>query len=347
MPPGVDDPRRPSGGNVYDRHLCRALTARGWDVREHLVPGGWPCPDRAARAGLEDLLAGIPTGDVVVLDGLVGSTVPEALEGESARLRLVVLVHTPLGVQADGTTVNLRERRALEACRAVVTTSRWTRRWLVTRYSLPPDRLHVAPPGVDPSVDAGADPDMPTPADSPGRRLLCVAAVSRTKGHDVLVEALTQVADLDWVLVCVGSLEVEPELVRHLRSVLLDHGLSRRVCFAGPLGREAVERGYAAADLLVLASRAETYGMVVTEALAHGLPVLATDVGGVCEALGGGGFSVPSEDPGALAAALRSWLTDPVTRSRLRADARGRRASLTSWDDTAGSVEAALVGAEP
>jgi glycosyltransferase involved in cell wall biosynthesis len=82
--------------------------------------------------------------------------------------------------------------------------------------------------------------------------------------------------------------------------------------------------------------------MVVTEALARGLPVVATDVGGVREALGGGGVLVPPEDPGALAGELRRWLTDPTHRDRLRAAARRRRGTLTGWDRTTALVADAL-----
>ena len=96
----------------------------------------------------------------------------------------------------------------------------------------------------------------------------------------------------------------------------------------------------------MLASHAETYGMVVTEALARGLPVLATDVGGVTEALGHPrpGFLVPPGDPAALGAALRRWLGDPALRARLRRAARERRATLRPWADTASAVAGVLAG---
>ena len=122
-----------------------------------------------------------------------------------------------------------------------------------------------------------------------------------------------------------------------MRRRALDSGLRDRVRFPGPRTGPELDRAYAAADLLVLASHAETYGMVVTEALARGLPVLATDVGGVTEALGHGedgtrpGLLVPPGDPAALGAALRRWLGDAELRERLRRAARERRASLRPW----------------
>ena len=101
--------------------------------------------------------------------------------------------------------------------------------------------------------------------------------------------------------------------------------------FTGPRTGADLAAAYAAADVLVLASRGETYGMVVTEALARGLPVIATAVGGLPEALGRGpggdlpGLLVPPDDPAALAAALRRWLGEPDLRQRLRQSAAERR----------------------
>ena len=125
----------------------------------------------------------------------------------------------------------------------------------------------------------------------------------------------------------------------------------RRVRFAGARTGAELDRAYASADLLVLASRAETYGMVVTEALARGVPVLAADVGGVTEALGRGedgtrpGLLVAPGDPAALGAALRSWLGDADLRGRLRRAAEERRDSLRRWPATASVVAGVLAGA--
>ena len=124
-----------------------------------------------------------------------------------------------------------------------------------------------------------------------------------------------------------------------------------RVRFSGPQTEADLARSYGAADVMVLPSRAETYGMVVTEALARGLPVIAAEVGGVPEALGYGadgirpGLLVPPDDPAALRDALRAWLEDADLRGRVRRAARERRASLSSWSTTTAAVADVLVGA--
>ncbi|MET8119828.1 glycosyltransferase family 4 protein [Micromonospora sp. NPDC005189] len=332
LPGDIDDPVAPSGGNTYDRRICAGLGECGWVVHEHAVPGAWPHPGRADRAELAALLAAAPDDAVVLLDGLIASTVPDLLAPHASRLRLVVLVHMPLDDEA--------EARALATARAVVTSSVWTGRQLVARHPALADRIRAAPPGVRPAPLA--------PGSADGNRLLCVAAVSRHKGHDVLVDALSALAGVPWTLVCAGTLTREPDLVQRLRDRLAGAGLADRVRLAGPLTGEALDAAYAAADLLVLPSRGETYGMVVTEALARGLPVLGTEVGGLPEALGRTpdgdlpGLLVPPDDPAALAGALSWWLGDAELRARLRRAALARRDTLTDWPVTTALLAAVL-----
>ena len=346
VPSDVDDPARPSGGNTYDRRVHRGLAALGWAVHEHAVPGAWPRPGEAGHAALAGAVRRIPDGTVVLLDGLIASAAPEALVPQARRLRQVVLVHMPLGhrpPQDEAGAVRAREGEVLEAAAAIVTTSAWTRRRLGELYALPADRVHVAEPGVDAAGLA--------PGTAAGGALLCVAALTPDKGHDVLLDALAMATDLSWSCVCVGSLVRDPVYADCVRRHALNSGLGDRVHFAGPRTGPELDRAFAAADLLVLASHAETYGMVVTEALARGLPVLATEVGGVTEALGNGddgtrpGLLIPPGDAAALAAALRTWLGDAELRERLRRAARERRASLYGWPDTAHVLAGVLAGA--
>lgn len=335
VPDSIDDPTRPSGGNTYDRRVREGLTALGWSIHEHVVPGSWPIPDAAARAGLAAVIAGIGDGSVLLVDGVIASTVPETLVPEGRRLRLVVLVHMPVGDTSpqDGLVdAGAREQAVLAAASAIVTTSAWTRRWLLDRYALRSDRVYVAEPGVDAAALATGS--------ATGGELLCVAAVTPNKGHDVLLAALATVMDLPWRCVCVGSVNLDPGFVGRLNRQARAHGIDDRLGFAGARTGPDLDSHYADADLLVLASRAETYGMAVTEALARGLPVVATAVGGLPDALGRAadgsrpGMLVPPGDSAAFAAALRRWLTDTELRWRLRSAARERRVMLSGWSTT-------------
>ncbi|XVS65590.1 glycosyltransferase family 4 protein [Actinosynnema sp. CA-299493] len=329
LPGGVDDPASPSGGNAYDRRVVEELSP----VHEVVVPGAWPRPDATARSTLDRALAGIPDGSVVVLDGLVACGVPEVVVPHAHRLPLVVLVHLPLADEtglppALAARLDTAEREVLRAARAVVATSPSAARRLASHHGLA--RVHVVAPGTDP-----APPAVGTDGAS---RLLCVASLTPRKGHDVLVRALASVADLPWTCAFVGP-ERSP-----VRDLVDRHGLGPRIELPGPLSGPALDRAYATADLFVLASLAETYGMVVTEALARAVPVVASSVP---DALGAGGVLLPAGDVTAFAEALRRWLTDDEWRRDLRGRASARRLELSTWDQTAAALAEVLASLRP
>ena len=321
VPDGVDDPARPSGGNVYDRRVADGLAERGWQVVEHPVAGPWPRPDADATARLATAVGSVPDGERVLVDGLLASASPDVVVPAARRVALAVLVHLPLGVHdADAREA---EHAVLAAARTVVATSEWTRCWLSRHYGL--GGVYAAPPGVDPAPVAVGS--------GTGGSLLAVGRACPAKGYDVLATALESMLDLPWTCTWVGPLE---------------DATPSPIVLTGPLPAAALAERYDAADVLVLPSRGETYGMVLTEALARGVPVVASDVGGVREAVGRcpdgllPGLLVPPGDPVALAHALRRWLTDAGLREGLRTVALDRRASLTGWSATSALVADAL-----
>ena len=354
--------------------------AAPFGVREILAAGSWPRPAEPDRQALAAILGDLPDGALVLLDGLIACGVPELLEPHASRLRAVVLVHLPLsdetGLSAgEAAALRARESRTLRLAAAVIATSTPAARRVAQMHGL--TGVHVVAPGVDEAPLAAAS--------RTGARLLNVASLTHRKGQDILLDALAGLDDLEWACTIVGAghlprLGVAPPATLHHGPAGWQEpapaspqrrippagtavgasqqpepdagreGTGRWVRLTGPLGGAALDEAYANADLLVLPSRAETYGMVVTEALARGLPVVAADVGGVPEALGtapGGrlpGRLLPPDDPQALAAALREWLTDPALRDRWRARARSRRATLTGWDETARRLAGVLHG---
>jgi len=333
LPAGIDDPTRPSGGNAYDRRALDGLRALGWAVVEHEVGGDWPRPHLTDLARLSLLLDGLPDGSLLLVDGLVASGAASVLPAASARLSVVVLLHMPLGPGPAEETV-------LASAAAVVTTSEWVRSQVRAWYGL--RHVHAVRPGTDRApLASGSGTDT---------SLLCVAAVHPGKGHDLLLEALDLLGDRPWTLVCAGSLDVDPDHVTAVQAQVYAHRWERRVTFTGPLGGQALRTAYQEADVAVLASRSESYGMVVAEALAHGLPVVATRVGGVPEALGrapGGavpGLLVAPEDPAALADGVARWIDERYLRDRLRRAAAARRPGLPRWDQTAAHLSEVLVG---
>ncbi len=274
----LGDPDRPSGGNRYVDRMITGLPALGHRVTTVAVDGTWPTPGPTAHTALATAVAAVPDGVVLLVDGLIAAAGAETLVPAAARVHLVPLTLMPLVSAPPGHPVPdwADERATLRAASRVVVPSPWTARQVVDHYGVDERRVVVVEPGTDPAP-------LSVPS-ATGRRLLCVAVVAPHKGHDVLIEALARCADLDWQLTCVGA--HDRAFVERLRRRIAEHGLAERVRFTGPLTGTDLDRRYADADLLVLATRGETFGMVVTEALARGIPVLASDVGGVPEALG-------------------------------------------------------------
>lgn len=340
VPAGTHDPSRPTGGNLYDAHLADGLAHLGWRVVTREVGDGWPQPDPQAMTTLASALAEVRNGHITIVDGLVAVGAADLLVREARRIRVVVLVHMP-HVAGLSAAARAAEEKVLGAAAAVVTTSDWSRRQLLSTYSLEPHKLHVGVPGTTPSSCSRSS--------ASGGRLLCLGTVSAGKGQDVLLAATEQLADVPgWGLHIVGRLDMEPAFVAEQREWISRSPLRERIVLGGPRWGSALERLWSGADLLVLPSRVESFGMVVLEALARGLPVLASDTGGVPESLGRlssgarPGLLVPPGDGAALAAALGHWLTDANLRTELQQRAAQRRAALPAWQDTAAAVAAVL-----
>jgi len=321
------------GDDSYDRRMCQNLPAVGQPVLELPLAGDWPEPDAAARSRLARSLAALPDRTVVLLDGQIACGVPEIVVPHARRLRLAVLVHQPL---ADEPGLSPRHAAELDGCERetlrmagmVVATSPWLARLLIDRHDLDPSRVYVAKPGTDAApLAAGADGVS---------RLLCVGDVTRRNGQDLLVQALGEVDHLALSCVCVGSLDQDPGYVDELNWSIERMGLGNRITLAGP--RIDLPRAYDGADLLVIPARAGTSTMIVAQALARGIPVLATEIGGAHDALGADpdgtmpGLIVPPNDPFALADALHRWYADPELRRTLRTAALGRGSVLEEWN---------------
>lgn len=344
-----DDGGRPTGGSLYDRRLVAALGALGRAARLVPVAGDWPNPDGAARTRLRRALGGPAAGRAVLLDGLVGCAAPEEVDDAvRAGVPVHLLVHLPLPAEtglepAAAAELARREAAALAAATGVLTPSSWAAHDLLHRYGTA-DAV-VAEPGAGRGpVAAGSRPP----------RLLCLASLTPRKNQRLLLRALAPLTAVGWTLDLVGPAG-DPHHVDQLRAAIRDLPDPGRVRCPGPLEGAALARQWARTDLLLLPSTTETYGMVVPEALAHGVPAVVAAGTGAVEALDGvrrpagapaaggrAGAALDPADPSAWSAALRSWLTDPALRAQWRAAALARREGLRSWEDTARDVLAAV-----
>jgi len=336
------DPSAFTGGYEYDRQVVDGLRALGWNVMVHGLDASFPLPTPSALAHARAMLARIPDGARVLVDGLAFGAMPEIAAAEARRLRLIALVHHPLALETgleNGYAEALRasETHALAAARIVVTTSAATARALAD-YGVAAERTVVVEPGTDPA---------PLARGTHGRvlELLCVSTVVPRKGHAVLVEALAPLVDRPWRLTCVGSLARAPKTVAALRQQIARMRLASRVRFAGEVDRAALERYYDRADAFVLASLHEGYGMALAEALARGLPIVSTRAGAVPETVPpDAGLLVPPGDPVALRATLARFFDEPELRASLAAGARAARDRLPTWAQSCSRLARALAG---
>lgn len=204
-------------------------------------------------------------------------------------------------------------RRALVRASWVVAWSHWVERSLLSDYEVDPAKIIVQPPGVP------IDHFRPSPPSSSKRvRLLFVGGDFRRKGGDELLEAIPQLPET-----CELDI-VTATPVREGPRIRVHHGL-------GP-DDDRLQRLYAAADVFVLPTRADTWGHAVVEAMASGLPVITTAVGGLAEIVTDGveGLVVSPGDVSGLARAITCLVADPSLRHRLGAG--GRHKAVTEFD---------------
>jgi len=342
-----------TGGFEYDRRMIDGLRALGWCVETRELGGDFPCPNACAQADAAAVLASLPDGALAVVDGLALGSMSDQIERESARLRIVALVHMPLAAEAGlepdvAARLLTAERRGLRASALVVVTGRSAVGEL-RQYGVAESRLFVVEPGTDPAPVARGSSGAPM-------QLLCVATVNRGKGHAILFRALealsrsarggelaTSMPVPDWRLTCAGSLTRDPETVRHLRAGLQAGHLEDRITLTGEVGRSELETLFDAADCFVLPTLHETYGMAVAEALARGLPVVSTRTGAIPDLVGDeAGLLVAPGDEQAFTAALGRVLSDSDLRQRLAGGARRARSRLRTWNDAVAAMIRAL-----
>jgi glycosyltransferase involved in cell wall biosynthesis len=316
-----------TGGYAYDRQIIGGLRATGWDV------------DVLGLQGAAEQIADIPDGRVVVADGLAFGVIPDIVTQHAQRLRWVALVHHPLALETglserQSQQLFESEQRALASARLVIVTSPATATAL-GRYGLPASRIQVVEPGTHPAPLATGSLN--------GLSLLCVATVTPRKGHEVLIEALCGLQDRAWTLHCVGSLNRNADTARALRAAIAMHGMSERIHLHGEVDEAQLAARYAQADVFVLPSFHEGYGMVLAEALAHGLPIVSTTAGAIPDTVPReAGLLLPPGDALALRAALAQLLDDAGLRASLAAGARTARAGLPGWPHAVAEFAQAL-----
>jgi glycosyltransferase involved in cell wall biosynthesis len=328
---------QPTGGYQYDRQVISGLRQRGCEVDVIDLGDGFPRPAPETVQAALPRLRRVPAGQPIVVDGLALGVLPEVAAALRSSHRVIALVHHPLALEsglapAEIAALRHSERAALAAVGRVVVTSPATRRILIADYGVPAQIITVALPGTRSA--AGVAVARRPAIINQTIHLLAVGAVVPRKGHDVLIEALDQLADLNWQLVIAGDCKRDRATAMELAATIMRKRLGPRVCLAGAVSEPQLAALYREADVFVLASRFEGYGMAYAEAIAHGLPVIGTQVGAVADTVpAGAGILVPPDDVAALAAGLRAMIADAELRRRCSEAAY--KAPLPGWETTA------------
>lgn len=305
------DPEQRTGGYLYNKRLVRAWTELG--LQAEILPLSWPLAlGDAAR------VAALGPEVCVLADGLLW---------ESLRLSrpAAVLVHS-FRVWEPGQPQEALEEElaALGRAAGLICTG-------------PEVRGILAAAGLQSALALPGTEGHPGPRPSGTPRLLCAATLTRRKGHARLLRALAELQDLPWTLDCVGSLDREPQTAQAVAELIQALGLEERVRLLGESTQ--MRAHYHQAHALVHAAHHEAFGMVLSEAVAHGRPVLTTPAGAL--------ETLPEQAvlllDGQLSG-LRDYLSDPALREALYEGAQG--ASLPTWQDTGRAVWRALESME-
>jgi glycosyltransferase involved in cell wall biosynthesis len=324
----------PTGGYAYDRRMMTELGNLGWQIDLLDLGEGFPWPDEATRATAQSRLLAMPADRRIVVDGLALGVLPETASQLAGRNPLLALVHHPLALewglsvkQADA--LRASERAALAAVQGVVVTSAATAKLLASDYGVPAERIAVARPGSDPALMSQESQDGVV-------RLLSVGAIVPRKGFDVLITALATLADLSWRLTIAGDRTRDRSAAARLDADIARHALGDRIAAPGAVSPQRLAALYAEADVFVLASHFEGYGMAYAEAVAHGLPVIGTSAGAIPDTVpADAGLLVDPGDSFALAQALRCVIGDADLRRRLASAARAAAPQLPTWRHSA------------
>lgn len=329
------DINMPTGGYRYDRRILLEWQKLGIPHQLFSLAGNYPFPSPQER---EQALTQAPLiaaeADVIVVDGLAGGAIPEFMQALAREKPVVALVHHPLclenGLDAD-TRLKLEksESEGLAFARGVITTSPATASTVGELFNYPAHAIRTVLPGVERR-------EISAPRKGGRIKLLCIASIIERKGHTYLIEALSRMKDLDWSLDLIGLTDVDPALFAQLKQQTGVYGLADRIHFLGSVDEDALERAYRGADVFVLPSLYEGYGMAYAEAIVRGLPVIGTTAGAIPDTVPSGcGLLVPPKDVEALSGAMRRLVGDASFRLACHRNCLAAQPDFPQWAQSA------------
>jgi glycosyltransferase involved in cell wall biosynthesis len=341
------DLNSPTGGYAYDRQIITGLQRMGWEIQFIGLGEGYPFPNRAQAEQAKTQLQGLTPGVPMVIDGLALGALPEVAACVAKYHPLIALIHHPLAFEfglnkKQAALLKQSEAEALGHATGVIANSPATARDLHRHYGVPIDRIAVVLPGTDRSVHQ-REQSHTTNGNRDAVRLLSVGSIIPRKGFPDLLAALGPLADLPWTLSIAGDTTRNAGAFEQLIGDIMRFGFEGRVQVLGAVSDTELVSLYSQADVFVLASLFEGYGMVYAEAMAYGLPIIATRGGAIPDTVPSeAGLLVSPGDVPALTLALKTIIEDAPYRARLSSGALRAAKQQPTWDQAAEQFALAL-----
>lgn len=339
------DIETPTGGYGYCRHIIAGLRDLGWTVEPISLGEGFPQASEATKAHALKILQAVPSTTPIVVDGLAFGVLDKEADVLARSHKVIALVHHPLALEtglsaSEQDLLRRSETRSLSAAHAVITSSPATARTLIAEFAVPHNKIAVVVPGTDRVGQVRAKP-----RDETVIRLLSVGSLVPRKGHDMLIEALADLQALPWRLDIAGDDRLDTEHSEHLRQLISAKSLQDRVILHGALSSDDLEALYTAADIFVLATRYEGYGMAFAEATVRGLPIVATGSGAVADTMTAGtGLLFAPDDRAGFRDGLRRMISDAALRVECAAAAIAAANTYPTWEETSSLFATAIEG---
>jgi glycosyltransferase involved in cell wall biosynthesis len=329
----------PTGGYAYDRRMIEGLKDLGWQIQLISLGDGYPFPNHLQLEYARQTLLNLTSGMPMVVDGLALGALPDLATELAERHPLIALIHHPLAFEfglsdQEITSLKQSETQSLQQVVQVIANSAATARDLNQHYGIPPEIINVVLPGTD-RISRPEPRVLSNRGAQDSVHLLSIGSIIPRKGFHDLISALEPLIDLPWTLSIAGDTSRHAAAYERLMADINRFHLEDRIHGMGAVSNAELDTLYTKADLFVLPSLFEGYGMVYAEAMAYGLPIIATTGGAIPDTVPQkAGLLVKPGDIPALTAALKTLILDPGYRARLSRGALEAACQQPAWEDS-------------
>jgi glycosyltransferase involved in cell wall biosynthesis len=326
-----------TGGHLYNMHIINGLKNKNYSVSLQAAGGKWDNKegiDKMCRLYLQK----IPWGSCIIIDSLILASLTNLVRKSMDRFKFLGLIHLPVSYDIKtGIHGKLSEDElgALNHMHRLVVTGGFTFD-LLCNAGIDPRKITIIQPGTDQFPRKAQYARVPS-------NLLCIANYSALKAQDVLIRALSRLKTRNWTLHLYGDTDRDPEYTSFLRSLILYLGLESRIIVHRIVERQNISKVFLEADLFILPSLFESYGMVLSESLAHGIPVISTLAGNIRNTVPEGmGILIEPGNEAELADSISSLFDSPEKYSALCTASSSYYKQSRSWEQAVSEFESVI-----